>query len=83
MKMSVEFYKDYFRKRLTSLRLEKNASEYQMSYDLGKSRNYIQNISSGKSLPQMETFFSICEYFNITPQEFFDPNLKFMKPSNY
>ena len=75
--------KEFFRQRITALRMEKNVSEYQMFYDLGKSRNYIQNISSGKSLPQMETFFSICEYFNITPQEFFDPNLKFMKPSNY
>ena len=43
-----------------------------MSYDLGHSRGYINNISSGKSLPSMSEFFAICEYFNITPIEFFD-----------
>ena len=43
-----------------------------MSYALGHSRGYIYNISSGKSLPPMSEFFSICDYFNITPAEFFD-----------
>ncbi len=43
-----------------------------MSYDLGHSRSYIYNISSGKSLPPMGEFLQICEYFNITPMEFFD-----------
>lgn len=43
-----------------------------MSYDLGHSRGYVNNISSGKALPSMAEFFSICEYFNITPIEFFD-----------
>lgn len=43
-----------------------------MSYDLGHSRGYIYNISSGKAMPPMREFFSICEYFEITPQAFFD-----------
>ena len=43
-----------------------------MSYDLGHSRGYINNISSGKTLPSMTEFFAICEYFGITPVEFFD-----------
>ena len=43
-----------------------------MSYDLGHSRGYINNISSGKSLPSMTEFFTICEYFGITPIEFFN-----------
>ena len=43
-----------------------------MSYDLGHSRGYVYNISSGKALPPMKEFFSICEYFEITPQQFFD-----------
>ena len=73
--MDMDNQKEFFRQRITSLRIQKNVSEYQMSYDLGKSRNYIQSISSGRALPQMETFFSICEYFNLTPQEFFDPNM--------
>lgn len=65
-------YETFVRERITQLRLKKGVSEYQMSYDLGHSRGYIYNISSGKSLPPMSEFFSICDYFNITPAEFFD-----------
>lgn len=62
----------FVRNRITQLRLQKGVSEYQMSYDLGRSRGYINNISSGKSLPSMSEFLSICEYFNISPTDFFD-----------
>lgn len=65
----------YIRDRITKLRIEKNVSERQMSADLNKSSGYIQNISSGKSLPKMHEFLSICEYFNITPAEFFNEKL--------
>lgn len=63
---------DFVRNRITQLRLNRGLSEYQLSYNLGHSRGYINNISSGKSLPSMSEFFSICEYFDITPVEFFD-----------
>ena len=63
---------DFIRDRITQLRLEKGVSEYQMSYDLGRSRGYIYNISSGKSLPPMKEFLQICDYFNITPAQFFE-----------
>ena len=69
-------YSDFVRERISQLRLKKGVSEYQMSYDLGHSRGYINNISSGKALPSMSEFFSICDYFEITPLEFFDTNLK-------
>lgn len=69
--MDVEFVKE----RITQLRLQKGVSEYKMSYDLGHSRGYVNNISSGKSLPSMSEFFTICEYFNITPIEFFNENV--------
>lgn len=69
--MNAEFVRD----RITQLRLQKNVSEYKMSYDLGHSRGYINNISSGKVLPSMAEFFSICEYFNITPVEFFSSEI--------
>lgn len=62
----------YVRNRITQLRLLKGVSEYQMSYDLGHSRGYVYNISSGKAMPSMSEFFSICEYFNITPSDFFN-----------
>ena len=63
---------EFVRERITQLRLQKNVSEYKMSYDLGHSRGYINNISSGKALPSLAEFFAICDYFNITPSQFFD-----------
>lgn len=75
---------EFVRNRITQLRIQKGVSEYKMSFDLGHSRGYINNISSGKTLPSMAEFFVICEYFDITPIEFFDPekeNPKLLKDS--
>ena len=58
------------------MRLNKHVSEYRMSLDLGHSDSYIRNITSGKALPSMSEFLYICEYFNITPKEFFDQESK-------
>jgi transcriptional regulator with XRE-family HTH domain len=69
-------YDKFVQDRITQLRLQKGVSEYKMSYDLGHSRGYIYNISSGKSLPPMKEFFSICDYLGITPLEFFDNEMK-------
>lgn len=63
---------DFIRERITQLRMNKGVSEYQMSYDLGHSRGYVYNISSGKALPPLKEFLAICDYFEITPQQFFD-----------
>lgn len=63
---------DFIRERITQLRMKKGVSEYQMSYDLGHSRGYVYNISSGKALPPLKEFLAICDYFEITPQQFFD-----------
>ena len=50
---------DFIRNRITQLRLQKGVSEYQMSYDLGHSRSYMYNISSGIALPPMLEFLQI------------------------
>ena len=63
---------EFVRERITQLRLQKDVSKYKMSYDLGHSRGYINNISFGKPLPSMTEFFAICAYFEISPAEFFD-----------
>ena len=68
-------YEKFIRDRLTKLRLNKNVSEYRMSLDLGHSDSYIRNITSGKALPSMSEFLYICEYFNVTPKEFFDESI--------
>ena len=62
----------FIRRRITQLRMQKNISEYRMSLDLGHSRSYVQNIVSGRMLPSMEEFLYICEYFGITPKDFFE-----------
>ncbi|MCQ2478464.1 MAG: helix-turn-helix domain-containing protein [Clostridia bacterium] len=66
----------YIADRITELRLKKNVSEYRMSLDLGHSNSYIRSITSGKALPSMSEFLYICDYFGITPKEFFDEDLK-------
>lgn len=63
---------NFVQERITQLRLRKGISEYKMSYDLGHSRSYINNISSGKALPSLNELFAICSYFEITPSAFFD-----------
>ncbi len=73
-----EEYLAFVRNRITELRINKNISEYQLSYDLGKSKSYIQSITSGATLPSMDAFIDICTYFEITPTEFFDKD--FHKP---
>ncbi|MCM1115104.1 MAG: helix-turn-helix domain-containing protein [Clostridium sp.] len=64
----------FIRQRITQLRIQKSVSEYKMSMDLGHSKGYIQSISSGRALPSMSEFLTICDYFGITPLEFFDTN---------
>lgn len=63
---------EFIRNRITTLRMQKNVSEYKMSLDLGHNKSYIQAISSGRAMPSMSEFLYICDYFGITPQQFFD-----------
>lgn len=63
--------KDFIAKRITELCINKNVSEREVSLSLGKSPSYINFLTSGKGFPSMENFFRICEYFEITPSEFF------------
>lgn len=65
-------YEDFFYKRLTQLRLEKGVSARDMSLSLGQSGSYINHIENRKMLPSLTVFFYICDFFDITPQEFFD-----------
>ena len=46
-----------------------------MSLDLGKNKSYIQSLSSGRSLPTMQNFLDICDYLDVSPQQFFDTDL--------
>lgn len=65
-------YEDFVPERLAKLRALKGVSARDMSLSLGQANNYINNIENKKSLPAMQSFFYICEYLGVTPQEFFD-----------
>ncbi|WP_304509700.1 helix-turn-helix domain-containing protein [Anaerotignum sp.] len=65
-------YEEYFSKRISQLRTAKGASARDMSLSLGQSESYINKIENGKAFPSMQVFFYICEYFGITPKDFFD-----------
>lgn len=57
--------------RLSKLRIQKGVSARDMSLSLGQNPGYINGLENCKSLPSMSTFFLICEYLEITPEEFF------------
>lgn len=61
-----------FYKRLTELRIEKGVSARDMSLSLGQSESYINKIENKRALPSLTGFIYICEYLEITPQEFFN-----------
>ena len=64
--------KEYFALRLARLRQQKGVSAQKMSRMLGMADNYIASIENRKTYPSMEMFGYICEYLEITPQEFFE-----------
>lgn len=67
----VEYYLEFFRKRITELRMAKGVSEREMSLALGKGGSFINHIALGHSYPYFKSFFEICEYLEVTPEEFF------------
>lgn len=68
-------YEKNFCKRISQLRNKKGVSARDMSLTLGQSESYINKIENGKAFPSMQVFFFICDYFNITPKEFFDEEI--------
>ena len=64
-------YEDFVPERLAKLRMQKGVSARDMSLSLGQANNYINNVENKKTLPSMQSFFYICEYLGVTPQEFY------------
>ena len=62
--------KDFFIERLISLRNQKNVSAREMSLAIGQNESYINRIENRKAFPSMQSFFYICEYFQISPMDF-------------
>ena len=65
-------FSEWFATRVAELRTQKGVSARDMSLSLGQSESYINKIENKRTLPSMMGFLYICEYFHITPSEFFD-----------
>ncbi|MBQ7128602.1 MAG: helix-turn-helix transcriptional regulator [Clostridia bacterium] len=65
-------YEEAFANRLSQLRINKGVSARDMSLSIGLAPGYINSIENKKSAPSIKVFYYICEYLDITPQEFFD-----------
>lgn len=63
---------NFIRSKLDELRVNQKISERKMSLDLGHTASYMNNISTGRSLPSLTEFLYICEYLKITPSQFFE-----------
>jgi len=65
-------YEEYTQNRIAQLRIQKGVSARDMSLSLGQNEGYINQIENRRALPSLQGLFYICEYFGITPQQFFD-----------
>lgn len=65
-------YEEFTQNRIAQLRAKKDVSARDMSLSLGQNGSYINQIENKKALPSLQGLFYICEYFGITPRQFFD-----------
>lgn len=65
-------YEEFVANRIKQLRKQKKISAREMSLAIGQNVNYINRIERSYNLPSLQGLFYICEYFDISPQEFFD-----------
>ena len=65
-------YEEFTQDRIAQLRMQREVSARDMSLSLGQNNSYINQIENKKALPSLQGLFYICEYFGITPHQFFD-----------
>lgn len=65
-------YEEFTQDRIAQLRIKHGVTARDMSLSIGQNEGYINQIETKRSLPSLPGLFYICEYFGITPQEFFD-----------
>ena len=63
-------FEDFFIERLISLRNQKNVSAREMSLAIGQNESYINRIEN------------ICEYFQISPMDFFNDGCSYPAKTN-
>lgn len=67
----------FVQKRYASIRNAHNISARKLSFELGQSSEYINQIENGKSIPSLDNLFVFCDYFNISMGEFFEENFEY------
>ena len=67
-----EEYFDFFAERLSKLRKTKGVSAKDMSLDIGQSEGYISQLERKAKMPSYQGILFICDYFRISPKDFFD-----------
>lgn len=65
-------YLELFYYRLKDLRKKKGVSQRQMSLHICQSEGYITKLERRDSLPSLPVLLSICQYFSMSIEEFFD-----------
>ncbi len=65
-------YLAFVAERVSQLRAAKGVSANDMSLSIGQSRNYIRHLEKREIVPSLQVLFFICDYFKISPQEFFE-----------
>lgn len=69
---AIIMFQKKFALRLARLRSLKNVSAREMSLAIGQCHGYINGIENGGAFPSLKTFYNICEYLHVSPQEFFE-----------
>lgn len=66
----------FIRQRLKELRIAAGISQSELNHALAKKPLYIESIESGDRLPSLEMLLVLCDWFDISPTEFFLPGEK-------
>ena len=74
--LDLEQYNNFIGDRITQLRMEKGISAREMSFAVSTNPSYISRVERHERFPSYNIFLLICDYFNITPEEFFSTNKK-------
>lgn len=86
VKICINFYyilynsdmdKSFIKQRYAIIRNARKISARKLSFELGQSSEYINQIENGKNMPSIEGLLNFCDYFGITPSEFFDDNINY------
>ena len=74
---------EFIRTKIMLLRNRTGKTDVQINKDLGYCDNRIQSILSGEADITLQELLELCNYFNLTPAEFFDPDIRGTKAAKY